>query len=113
VWRGGVQVEGKGFDGGRKCVALDILRQVGMGEWKVQVMLPVPNQFWPARNAASKAGPRTLAPSQKTVNPCPRPDRQHRKEHQNLRTMVFSVCSNNSIHTKDYRSAPILPHVMA
>ena len=45
MWRGGVQVEGKGFDGGRECVALDILRQVGMGEWKVQVMLPVPNQF--------------------------------------------------------------------
>ncbi len=41
---------GKGVDGGRESVALDILRlrqvgKVGMREWKVQVMLPVPNQF--------------------------------------------------------------------
>jgi hypothetical protein len=57
VRRGGVQDGGKGFDGGKESVALDILRQLGMGEWNVQVMLQSRINL-AGTHAASKAGPR-------------------------------------------------------
>jgi hypothetical protein len=50
-----------------------------------------PESIWPARTRLAKRDQERWLLSQKTVNPCPRPGRQHGKEHQILRAMVFSV----------------------
>ena len=64
VRRGGVQVGGKGFDGGRESVALDILRQAWKnGRMEGSGHASSPESVWPARTRLA-SGPRTLALSQ-------------------------------------------------